>query len=555
MMHLSLEENYAISGPGTVPVGGRPQTRSMTEQEYNPSEGMTTMRKWLPLVTVCLGTFMLLVDVTIVNVALPRMVSGLHASFGSVQWVVDAYALTLAALVLGAGSIADLAGHRAVYVAGLALFAVSSFACGIAPNTGVLVGARAVQGIGAAAMFATTFALINSNYAGRDRGTAFGLWGAVAGASAAVGPILGGLLTETISWRWIFFVNLPVSIVAIVLCLRVLKDAHAPRKGRVDVWGMATFTAAAAAATYALIRANEDGWSNGGTWVMLAASAVGLAVFVAIERVTDHAMLDLELLRRRSFVGVLVGGLLMTFAAFSAFTYTSIWLQSVLGLSPIEAGLTGLPLSAMAFAVSASIGRFLHGGNVARFIGLGLLFIGAGGLVGGVLVHGTATWTALVPGFLLIGIGVGLSTPTLGSAATAAVPPERGGMAAGAVNTMRQLGFAFGIAALGGVFTARANGVLAAHGVPSSATAARAVAGGQAPALLGLAPSRAARQATDAAIHASAVAGVQSALLATGAVGILAGVLVLILTRPATSMPEPTPEPAGNEIRPQQSLA
>ncbi|MGF7238332.1 MAG: MFS transporter [Frankia sp.] len=518
----------------------------MTEQEYDPGEGVTTMRKWLPLVTVCLGTFMLLVDVTIVNVALPNMVSGLHASFGSVQWVVDAYALTLAALVLGAGSIADLVGHRAVYVAGLALFAVSSFACGIAPNAGVLVGARAVQGVGAAAMFATTFALINSHYVGRDRGTAFGVWGAVAGASAAVGPILGGLLTEAISWRWIFFVNLPVSVVAIVLCRRVLKDAHAPREGRVDVWGMTAFTAATAAATYGLIRANEVGWSNRVTWAMLAASTVGLAVFVAIERTTDHAMLDLELLHRRSFVGVLVGGLLMTFAAFSAFTYTSIWLQSVVGLSPIEAGLTGLPLSAMAFVVSASIGRFLHGGNAARFIGLGLLFIGAGGLVGGVLVHGTATWTALVPGFLLIGGGVGLATPTLGSAATAAVPPERGGMAAGAVNTMRQLGFAFGIAALGGVFTARAGSVLSDRGVPSSAAAARAVAGGQAPVLLGRTPTGAARQATDAAIHASAAAGVQSTLLASGAVGILAGVLVLILTRPAT----PTPTPAATAHRP-----
>jgi EmrB/QacA subfamily drug resistance transporter len=464
--------------------------------------------------------------------------------------VVDAYALTLAALVLGAGSVADLVGHRAVYVSGLALFAVSSFVCGVAPNAGVLVGARAVQGVGAAAMFATTFALINSNYVGRDRGTAFGLWGAIAGASAAVGPILGGLLTEAISWRWIFFVNLPVSVAAIVLCLRVLKDVHAPRKGRVDVWGMAVFTAAAAAATYALIRANEDGWSNGVTWAMLAASAMLLAVFVAIERATPHAMLDLELLRRRSFVGVLVGGLLMTFAAFSAFTYTSIWLQSVLGMSPIEAGLTGLPLSVMAFAVSASIGRFLHGGNAARFIGLGLLFIGAGGLVGGLLVHGSATWTALVPGFLLIGVGVGLSTPTLGSAATAAVPPERGGMAAGAVNTMRQLGFAFGIAALGSVFTARASGVLADHGVPSSASAARAVAGGQAPILLGRAPSGAARQATDAAIHASAVAGVQSTLLAAGAVGILAGMLVLILTRPATPAPERARERPAGQVAP-----
>lgn len=490
------------------------------------------MRKWLPLLTVCLGTFMLLIDVTIVNVALPDMVSDLHASFGSVQWVVDAYALTLAALVLGTGSIADLVGHRQAYVGGLALFAVSSFACGISPNSGVLVGARAVQGIGAAAMFATTFALLNSNYQGRDRGTAYGMWGAVAGASAAVGPIIGGAITEGISWRWIFFVNLPVSLIAIALCLRVLRDVHDPLQSRVDVWGMVTFTGAAAAATYALIRANEHGWGNLLTWSLLAASAVLAAAFVAVERSTPHAMLDLALLRRRSFVGVLIAGVLLTFAAFAAFTYTSIWLQSVMGMSPLQAGLVGLPMSVSAFAVSASIGRFLHGDNSGLIIGGGLLFIGAGALLGALLTHGTATWTALVPGFVVVGIGVGLATPTLGSAAMSAVPPQRGGMAAGAVNTMRQLGFAFGVAVLGSVFTARAQGVLAGHGVPSPAAAARAVAGGQAPVLLGHVPESV-RSAARGAVHASAVSGVQVTLAVAGVVGILAGLLTLALVRPS----------------------
>jgi EmrB/QacA subfamily drug resistance transporter len=505
--------------------GGPKRTR-------RPDDGATTMRKWLPLLTVCLGTFMLLIDVTIVNVALPKMVSELHASFGSLQWVVDAYALTLAALVLGTGSIADLIGHRQAYIGGLALFAISSFVCGVSPNSDVLVGARAVQGVGAAAMFATTFALLNSNYGGRDRGTAYGMWGAVAGASAAVGPIIGGFLTEAISWRWIFFVNLPVSVLAIALCVRALKDANEPRQSRIDVWGMLTFSGAAGAATFALIRANEDGWSNALTWLMLTLAAGLLIVFVAVERRIPHAMLDLALLRRRSFVGVLIGGILLTFAAFAAFTYTSIWLQSVLGMSPIQSGLVGLPMSVMAFTVSAAIGRFLHGDNLGPIIGIGLLFIGAGGLLGALLTHGTATWTALVPGFLVIGVGVGLATPTLGSAAMSAVPPQRGGMAAGAVNTARQLGFAFGIAALGSVFTARAQGVLSDHGVPSAAAAARAVAGGQSSILLSQAPPNL-RAATDSAVHASAVSGLQSTLAVAGAVGILAGLLVLVLVRPS----------------------
>jgi EmrB/QacA subfamily drug resistance transporter len=500
------------------------------------------MRKWLPLITVCLGTFMLLIDVTIVNVALPDMAKDLKTSFGDLQWVVDAYALTLAALVLGTGSIADLVGHRRAYVAGLGLFAVSSFVCGISPNAGALVGARAVQGIGAAAMFATTFALLNSSYTGRDRGTAYGMWGAVSGAAAAVGPIIGGVLTEGLSWRWIFFVNLPISVLAIALCVLVLRDAHEPIQSKVDVPGMVTFTAAAAAATYGLIRANEHGWASVGSWGTLIASAALLFAFVLVEMRSDHPMLDLALLRNRSFVGILVAGLLLTFAAFSSFTYTSIWLQSVLGLSPIQAGLTGLPLSVAAFGVSAGIGRFLHHSHPGPIIGGGLLLIGIGGLVGALLVHGSATWPQLVPCFLIIGLGVGLATPTLGSAAMGAVPPQRGGMAAGAVNTTRQLGFAFGIAALGSVFAARGQSVLTGHNVGQPGRVSRLLAGGQAPALLHRSPG-AARASLDDALHAASVAGVQAAFLVAGVIGVLGGVLVLVLVRPAPSPDEAAAQP------------
>ncbi|RLP96498.1 MFS transporter [Micromonospora sp. CV4] len=489
------------------------------------------MRKWLPLLTVCLGTFMLLIDVTIVIVALPDMVDDLDASFRALQWVIDAYALALGALVLGAGSIADRVGHRRAYVIGLLLFAVSSLACGLAPTSGVLIVARAVQGVGAAAMFATTFALLNSAYAGRDRGSAYGIWGAVAGASAAVGPILGGLLTEGASWRWIFLVNLPVSVVAILLCGRTLPVAHAAVRGRIDLAGMASFTAAAACATYALIRANEDGWSAAVVWWLLVVAALLLAGFVAIEARTRHAMFDLALLRNRSFVAVLLAGLLLTFAAFTTLTYTSIWLQSVLGLSPLAAGLTGLPMSVTAFAVSAALGRALHGRRPDLVIGAGLLFVGLGSLLTAALVHGTASWPALLPGLALIGVGVGLATPILGSVSMSLVPAERGGMAAGAVNTTRQLGFAFGIAALGSVFTAQAQSVLAGRGIPDPARVAHAIAGGQTPGLLRAAPA-AGRQLLDSAAHAAGVAGVQATFAVAGVVGILASLLVAVLMRP-----------------------
>jgi EmrB/QacA subfamily drug resistance transporter len=489
------------------------------------------MRKWLPLVTVCLGTFMLLIDVTIVNVALPDMAGDLKTSFSSLQWVVDAYALVLAALVLGTGSIADLVGHRRAYVAGLALFAVASLVCGLSPNAAALIAARAVQGLGAAAMFATTFALLNSNYTGRDRGTAYGLWGAVAGASAAVGPVIGGLLTEGATWRWIFFVNLPVSVVAIVLCVLVLTDTHAPVRRRADVLGMLAFTGAAGTLTYGLIRANEHGWSAPATWAWLVACPVLLAAFVLAELTVRDPMLDLGLLRHGSFSGVLLAALVLNFAAFAALTYTMIWLQTVQGLSPIQAGLTGLPASLASFGVSAAIGRFLHGSRPGPIIAGGLAFIGLGGLVLGLMLHGSASWPALIPGFLLIGVGVGLATPTLSSAAMGSVPVQRGGMAAGAVNTARQLGYALGVAVLGSVFAVRAAHVLQGRGVPSADGASKAVSGGQTPVLLGQAPARL-RPALDDAIHAAAVNAAAWTFWVSGGVAIVAALAVFVLVRP-----------------------
>jgi predicted MFS family arabinose efflux permease len=329
-----------------------------------------------------------------------------------------------------------------------------------------------------------------------------------------------------------------------VLCVRVLVDVHEPRDSRVDVLGTATFTGSAAALTYALIRANERGWSNALTWWLFAASAVLLAAFLVVEHRSAHPMFDLALLRNAPFVGVLVGGLLLTFAAFSLFTYTSIWLQSVLGLTPIQAGLVGLPMSLSSFGVSAGIGRFLHGGGQSgRIIGGGLLCIGVGDLIAAALTHGSASWPALILGLFVSGVGVGLATPTLGSSAMAAVPPQRGGMAAGAANTARQLGFAFGIATLGSVFTARAQGVLSDHGVPSAAGVARAVAGGQSRRLLAQIPV-AARGTAEKAIRASAVAGVQSTLLVAGLVGLLAAALVFALMRPVADSGLPAAERA-----------
>lgn len=500
------------------------------------------MRKWLPLVAICAGTFMLLVDVTIVTVALPSLAEGLHTSFSSLQWVVDAYALTLAALVLGAGSLGDRIGHRRVFIGGLIVFAAASLACGFATGPGLLIGSRAIQGVGGAAMFATTFPLLNGSYAGRDRGTAYGMWGAVAGASAALGPVLGGLLTQELSWRWIFFVNPPVSVGVIALAW-ILADSHPPAARRIDVPGILTLTTAAAAATYGFIRAGSDGWSADGTWGILAAAAVLVAAFALVEWRTAEPMLDVRLLRHRVFTGMLLAGLGLNFAAFAYLTYASIWLQSVLRMSPVHAGLVSMPISLTAFVVAGGSGRALHGARPGRVIGAGLTLIGIGGLVGLALVRGDAGWAHLVPGYVVAGVGVGLVSPMLGSATMASVPRERAGMAAGAVNMMRQLGYAFGIALLGTVFAARAADTIAAHGVAGPAQLARALAGGQARQVLHAAGNRAG--ALDPVLHAAALSGLQGAFLVAGVAGLAVGLAVFALVR--QHRPD-TAEPSAGEI-------
>ncbi|HEU5266140.1 MAG TPA: DHA2 family efflux MFS transporter permease subunit [Jatrophihabitans sp.] len=490
------------------------------------------MRKWLPLVAICLGSFMLLIDVTIVNVALPAMADDLDTAFSSLQWVIDAYALTLAALLMGIGALADLVGHRRTYLVGLSVFALSSLACGLAPNVGVLIAARAVQGVGAAAMFATTFALLNAGYRGRERGVAYGIWGAVGGAAAAIGPVIGGLLTEGISWEWIFFVNLPVSVAAIAMTIVAFAPDEPDPSRRVDVAGTVTFTVAAGALTFALIRGNDEGWGSALVVALFAVSVVSFVAFFAVQGRSRHAMLDLQLLHNRTFAGVMVAALTGSFAAFAALTYVSIWLQSVLGLSPLEAGLTGLPLSISAFLTSALVGRLMHRMHPGPLIGGGILLIGVGSILDSLLLHANADWPSLIPGYVIIGIGTGLSIPTMSSTAMATVPPNRGGMAAGAVNTARQLSFAIGIAVLGSVFTARIGAYLSDHGAPTAGRAAHALSGGQAQRILQAVPP-AQRDRADAVIHGATVSGVEAALLGAGILGVLAGIAVVVLIRPA----------------------
>jgi len=449
------------------------------------------MRKWWPLLTICLGTFMLLLDVTIVNVALPAVATDLDAGFGALQWVVDGYILGLVVLLLASGSLADLHGRRRSYLAGLALFAAASLACGLAATPTMLVVARGAQGVGGALMMATTLALLSSTYRGRDSGIAYGVWGAVVGTATSIGPILGGVITEHLSWRWIFLVNVPISVVAIVFTLRVLTESANPLAKRVDWAGVLTFSVAMGALLLALIGAGS--WSP---WLYPVA-ALALAAFVAVEWRQAEPMLDLRLFTRSAFLAISFVAMTMPFAVFSLFLFLALWLQSVLGLSPVEVGLTFLPLSVVSLVVSLVAGRYLISRVSARTqISAGLTVCGIGVL----LLIGSATAPALLPGLLVAGLGVGLASPRLTEAAMSVVPSDRAGMAAGANTTFSQLGNALGIAILGVLFTRH---VEASLGEPGFASA---VVGGGTPGLLAATPAPE-RAALAEVINASFTAG------------------------------------------------
>jgi EmrB/QacA subfamily drug resistance transporter len=403
------------------------------------------------LFAACLGTLMLLIDVTIVNVALPDIAADLDTGLSGLQWVVDGYALALAALLLVLGSLADRAGAKRAYLAGLVVFAVASLGCGVAGSAGVLVAARSLQGVGGAAMFATTLSLLHATYTGRDRGVAFGVWGAVSGAAAGIGVVLGGVLTEALSWRWIFFVNLPIAVLAIGLTATVFPPSPRRIDRVVDVRGMLSFATAATAVTYGVIRGGEHGWTDTAAVVAFALGAAATLVFGFVEARGAAPMFPLALLRNRDFGATLFGASGQTFAAFASSPLISLWMQQQLHMSPLHAGLAMLPMAATAFVVAGAFGRLLHDVAPKWTIGAGLMVVGLGAWLL-MLVGPESSWLALIPGFVVIGLGIGVNAPALVSVGMAAVAPEQAGTAAGAVNTARQLGLALGVAVLGTVF-------------------------------------------------------------------------------------------------------
>ncbi|TMM08679.1 MAG: MFS transporter [Actinobacteria bacterium] len=491
-------------------------------------------RKWWTLIVVCVAIFMLLLDITIVNVALPKIAQGLHASFSDIQWVIDAYALTLASLLLTTGSLADLLGRKLVFTIGLGLFALTSLLCALAPSALFLILARGGQGIGGAIMFSTSLALLAQEFHGRERGTAFGIWGATTGAAVAIGPLLGGALTDSLGWQSIFFINVPIGVGAAALTMARVRESRDPAGKRIDWIGTTTFTSALFLLVLALIRGDTLGWGSTTIVSLFAGSAVLLGLFVVSQMVQENAMFDVSLFRKPTFTGAGVVAFAVSASMFAMFLYLTLFLQTILGLSPLQTGLRFLPTTLVMFVAATVSGNLTERVPVRLLLSAGLAFVGGGLLLMSGL-NASSGWTALLAGFIVAGAGVGLINPPLASTAIGVVPPERSGMASGINSTFRQVGIATGIAALGAIFESQLSSRLAPAlaGTPVAGHAhsiAHAVAAGGAQSVLARVPPGQRAGATHA-IHSAYTGALNDILVVAAVVAFVGAVLAFALIR------------------------
>jgi EmrB/QacA subfamily drug resistance transporter len=494
-------------------------------------------RKWWTLFAVSVATFMLLLDITVVNTALPAIEEDLGASFTELQWVIDAYTLSLAALVLTAGVLADRLGRRRVFAVGLGIFTVASLLAGLAGDPTFLNLARALQGVGGAIMFAVSLALIAQEFEpGRERGTAMGVYGATIGVAVATGPLVGGALTDSLGWESVFFINVPIGIAAIVVTYARLRETRDPNASSIDWAGLVTFSTALFLLVLGLLRGNEEGWGSTMIVALLAGSVVLMGLFLAIETRVKQPMLPLGLFRNRAFTGVQLAAAGISASMFALFLYLTFYLQGFLGHDPLEAGLRYLPLTLVTFFVSAAAGAMITKVPARVMLAVGLSLTGGALLLMGGLAP-TDEWTALLPGFLIAGAGVGLVNPVIADVAVSVVPKEQSGMASGINDTFRQVGIAIGIAAWGALFLGRGAAEVeqVAAGTPA-ATGERprqlveAVSSGNLDAALANVPAGA-REGVETAAREGFLAGMNDILMLGGILSFAGALAALWLVR------------------------
>jgi len=420
-------------------------------------------KKWWTLGAVSVGLFMIMLDNTVVNVALPSMRRSLHMSLSELEWVVAGYALTFAAFMLIGSKLADFMGRRLIFMIGLAVFTGASLACGLAPNGGFLIGARIVQGLGGALMNPATLSIIAATFAPRERGRAIGIWAGVSAMALAIGPLVGGLLTEHVNWNWIFFINVPVGLLgllAIPVFIDESRDTTAEQ--RLDAPGLATSALGLFSLTYAFIEANNYGWGSPRIIGAFAVAAAALVTFVLLERHQRAPMLDLSLFRNRTFGGANAAMLFVGLAMFGTFFYVSLYMQNVLGYSPVQAGASFLPMTLLIILIAPRAGALTDRVGSRWLVGTGMTLLAVMLFYYSTLGANESFW-ALLPGLLLGGFGMGLTMTPVTAAAMSAVSVDKAGVGSAVLNSARQVGGSLGIAVMGSIVAAASDFLTGFH--------------------------------------------------------------------------------------------
>jgi EmrB/QacA subfamily drug resistance transporter len=414
-------------------------------------------RKWWTLAAVSFGLFMIMLDNTVVNVALPSIRKDLGIGISELEWVVNAYALTFGVLLLTGGKLADLLGRRAIFIVGLVIFTLSSLACGLANGADVLIAARTVQGIGAALMNPATLSIITATFPPRQRGTAIGIWAGVSALALAIGPLVGGVLTQQINWSWIFFINVPIGVLGVVAARIFIDESKdTSREQRLDLPGLSTSAVGLFALTYGLIETNNRGWTSALVLSMFALAAVALTAFVLLELHQRVPMLDLSLFRNRTFAGANTAMLLVGLAMFGIFFFNSLFLQNILGYGAIKTGATFLPMTVLVILVAPVAGRLSDRFGPRWFMGGGMTLLAVSLLLFGTLDARSSFWNIL-PGLLVGGVGMAITMAPTTSAAMGSVPVEKAGVGSAVINSMRQVGGSIGIAVMGALVAIQVN--------------------------------------------------------------------------------------------------
>ncbi|MGZ4380073.1 MAG: MFS transporter [Gaiellaceae bacterium] len=410
-------------------------------------------RKWWTLAALSFALFMIMLDNTVVNVALPSIQRDLGIGISELEWIVTAYALSFAVFLLTGGKLADRYGRRRVFLIGLTTFTLSSLACGLAGSAGMLIGARAVQGVGAALMMPATLSIISAVFPARERGTAIGIWAGVSAMALAIGPLIGGLLTEKVNWNWIFYINVPVGILGIVAAFILVPESRdMSAVQRLDLPGLITSGLAVFALTYALIEANTYGWTSARILGLFALFALSLGAFVLLELHQRAPMLDLTLFKNSTFAGANAVALMVSLAMFGVFFFISLFMQNILHYSAIKAGATFLPMTILIILVAPLAGA-LSDRLGSRWLMTGGMLLVAGSLVVFAQLDQSSGFWDILPGLLIGGVGMAMTMSPMTSATLSAVSVDKAGVASGVLNTFRQVGGSLGIA-IGGAILA-----------------------------------------------------------------------------------------------------